>query len=615
MILGGASDVVCGGLPPDRIFASDFTLALIIAGKAGYPGPLANADVEIHFGQYVNVARSASDGTFRAGIELDQLDRSAIVELVARGSGAQSHIVWASPLGPAGRLIDMAGSGGTVTAAEDPFVNLNPRTTAAAAAIRAYNGYQAVLDPAVFHRAARSRQYASDDLAYALAMVARGTLSLPAGAGNTLDAVTSLESAQRLYADEQAAYADCGSAPTSPYCEVVSTMPIDPAVVPRKDWSNGTLYTAVVPYGNATTSLYGFRPTSGDVEVVVVASITGAGSLKHATASPDADGNYRLAPIGGLPFDEFDAYPVIGGGQVREHRALTALRVRPASGPGGQSELAYAAEWHITYPENPEIPSLDRFDSMSLPGPAFGGPLAEELLAEVPAVANRTFVMPTSTQSSDALDHFSRAYDIYHFGSSSGSIERTGQSFSFGQSLDRTTITIDRTGAHEEIEFFNEEEPGVWRVRTHGTGGVGDVLADGLAIEVQTGVAWTAANVPGTYRAEINGHLCSGPYGSIDAQTDFPFCTPPYAWTFNVGGAASNNASSTPWTWSVGAGTNAGRLLLDRPDGYQRRGWQRMSRLGGTDWVLENISASSDGDPAPPVAFTLTNRLIRVVSQ
>lgn len=613
MILGGMVGNAHGTPSQDQIFASDFTSALIIAGKAGHPDPLANAAIEIHFGQHVNVARTASDGTFHAGVELDQLDPDAMVELVARGSGPQSDIAWASPLGPAGRLIALAGSDSTVTADDDPFVNLNARTTVAAAAIRAYNGYQVVLDPPVFHRAARSRQYATDDLVYALAMVARGTLSLPAGASNTFEAVTSLANVQRLYADEQAALADCDSAPASPYCEVALTLPVDPVVVPPEPWSTGVLYSAVVPYGTTTGSVYGFRPTDDDVEVSVSELSTSAGVLKHATASVDPDGSYRLVVIGGGAFDEFDVYPLIGGVQVREHHALLVLKARPASGPGGTSELAYGSEWHLTYPDNPEIPPKTMY-SMSLPGPAFGSPLADDLLSDVPAVANRTFVMPSSSQAVDVFGGVSRAYDIYHFGASSGSVERAGQTFSFAQSLDRTTVVIDRPGAHEEIEFFNEEEPGVWRVRTHGTGSIGDVLVDGVAIEVQAGAAWTAADTPGTYRAEINGSMCWGPYGNLDAQTEFPFCTPPYAWTFDPGGAASNNTSSASWVWSIGANANAGRLLLDRLDGYQRRGWHLVSKVNGTNWVLENIT-QYNGDPAPPVAFTLTSRLNRVIPQ
>jgi len=166
-------------VPADRIFDSSFGAALSIEGSVGYPTALANAAVELHFGAAVNAARTDVNGHYVVAVDLADLSPDAIMELLARGTGAQSRIVWASPLGPADRLLSLAGPGNRSTAAMDPFVNLNPRTTVAAAAIRAANGGVPVDTAAAFYRAARSRQPLTDTFVIGLALIARGDLALP----------------------------------------------------------------------------------------------------------------------------------------------------------------------------------------------------------------------------------------------------------------------------------------------------------------------------------------------------------------------------------------------------------------------------------------------------
>ena len=91
------------------------------------------------------------------------------------------------------------GADGSVTFAEEPFLNLNPRSTALAGALRAYNGFAPITDKAIFYKAARSYQFYTDNLTYALALVARGDQALPPGAANTFAAVASLAPSQQLY--------------------------------------------------------------------------------------------------------------------------------------------------------------------------------------------------------------------------------------------------------------------------------------------------------------------------------------------------------------------------------------------------------------------------------
>lgn len=220
--------------PPDRIFRSGFTQALLIEGSAGYAGPLANARVEAHFGEAVATAATGADGTYRVGLEIDQIDPAAIVEVFARGIGAQAHLVWASPLGPANRLLTLAGDSHRVNFSKDPFVHLSPRSTVAAAAARAFNGWQPVTDAATFWRAVRSRQQVTNDLVFALALVARGALTLPDGANDTFAAVSALAPSQALRSTYQALgrIDACWQAPASDYCDVTTNLPLDARMFP-----------------------------------------------------------------------------------------------------------------------------------------------------------------------------------------------------------------------------------------------------------------------------------------------------------------------------------------------------------------------------------------------
>ncbi len=156
---------------PDRVFRSGFEPALVIEGRAGWAVPLAGASVELRFGNQVNTTTTAADGSFEVGVELDELDGGDILELTARGTGAQAHLAWASPLGPAGRLLELAGASHRLDFAREPYVHLNPRTTVDAAMMRAFHGGQPIMDAKAYYHAALKRHSWSNRLVFAAAMV------------------------------------------------------------------------------------------------------------------------------------------------------------------------------------------------------------------------------------------------------------------------------------------------------------------------------------------------------------------------------------------------------------------------------------------------------------
>src|SRR5471030_2606193 len=164
LILTSGFRFAAAQVPSEEIFNSGLESGIALEGTAGYPGPLANATVELHLGNYVATTATKADGTYRLFVESRYFAPLTIVELFAFGHGADMAMVWASPLGPSDRLQTL-GSGGTVTFADEPFLNLNPLTTALAAALRAYNGFAPISDRTTFYKAARSYQNVTNVLA------------------------------------------------------------------------------------------------------------------------------------------------------------------------------------------------------------------------------------------------------------------------------------------------------------------------------------------------------------------------------------------------------------------------------------------------------------------
>src|SRR5450432_65548 len=330
----------------DEIANSGFEAGIALQGTAGYPGPLANATVELHLGNYVATTATNPDGTYRLFVESRYFAPLTIVELFAFGHGADVATVWASPLGPSDRLQTL-GSGGTVTFADEPFLNLNPRTTALAAALRAYNEFAPITDRATFYKAARSYQNVTNVLADGLALVARGDQALPSGAANTFAAVASLPLAQQLFADtDNLSTADCSATPSVPYCVVFANLLIDPAIVPTRPWVTNSLYSGVTGFDYIARQQRGVRPQGTKADMFGYAA-----TPFQADVSPQADGSYTLTLPGNLPIYSFDDYPLVGSTPVHRHIEVFTIHVRATPGPGGQSDILSADDQTITYPE------------------------------------------------------------------------------------------------------------------------------------------------------------------------------------------------------------------------------------------------------------------------
>jgi len=624
-LLPGALSVmqVADAAAPDRIFSGKMEETLVIEGKAGWAVPLAGARVELRFGENSNTATTAADGSFSVGVELGQLDGEDILELTARGTGAQSKLVWASPLGPAQRLLDLAGAGHRVDFAMEPFVNLNPRTTTAAAMMRAINGGAPIMDAKDFYRAALARHSVSIDLVFALAAVERAALDLPATAGTTFDAVAEPALARALVeAYEEEAYGN-----GSPIIdEIVDTLPTATDVYPAMDWVDGSIYSKFLPNFDTPVprNSWGFMTTGGSG---LVLSNNEDKDAIAADVVTTADGARSFSGVGGVPLDVFETYDYIGGQQVRSVQSTVEVRSRLLSGPGGTLEMQEAVTVRKTYPDNPELDPVETTYAIGGALPATDGVTEPALVPDIPLVANRAFVLPTVLPApaegnpDNAPDYFSGfGVAVHHFAAGDGNLERFGTPFDFTQATGGTRdLQLVMDGWQVAVQFIVEQEPGTWQVRLHGVKGSQQAVATGVLLEVDESAGFTAGTVPGHYESTING--CRGTYGQVDSH-----CLPVVGSSFLAGGemdvwwGVPLSGPSVSGQWWLGTGTDAGKLAMERKwDGglgletIQIRGWQLVRQDGPHFWVLENLHLQDpDSGQVAPISFsTPTNRLIR----
>ncbi|GEM_PF-5990240 len=597
----------------DRIFASGFSQALVIEGSAGYPGPLANAQVEAHFGDAVATATSAADGTYRVGIEVDQIATDAIVELIARGVGTQTHLVWASPLGPASRLLAIAGPNHRIGFAQDPFVHLSPRSTVLAAAIRGHDGWQPITDVSTFWRAIRGRERTSDDLVYALALVARGEIPLPEGANDTFEAVLSSSRSQFLNQSYWSLLQgqDCTNPQSSIFCDVDRNLPLDPRVFPPSDWTSGELYSSMAALRTPTLDVFAFQPQNNGAIVT-----TSAGMVVASAATTQETGTYELSPVDpDIVYMAKNMRAYVGNAEVPSLWEATRLYVRMIHGPAGQVEIAWSPCWRISYPQNPEIPTRETpCDRTAMPQPSSSNPLPVDFVGRVPVLAGRRWVLPSPLRRpvDASIDSSRHGYDIHVFDTDEVTAERSGRSFTYVRTTP-TTFSLQGSGVHAEFRFLNEEEPDVWRVRMHVSGTDGDGVVEGLLIPADAG-ALTAADSTGTWRNYGYGDLCRGIYAEFTCDAGD-----------RIESDADGNARQIyPYGptyaghWALGNGADAGRLLFDwEPSGtpgsrHSRLGWESVHEDGVHRWVLQTrtVDTANTGS-APPILFNPTMWLVR----
>lgn len=601
-----------GTTQADRIFASGFSQALVIEGRAGYPGPLANARVEAHFGEAVAVATTAADGIYRVGIEVDQIDPAAIVELFARGNGAQAHLVWASPLGPASRLLALGGDTHRIGVEQDPFVYLSPRSTAIAAAARAYNQWQPISDEKTFWRAIRSRQSTNDEVFFALAAVAQGAFPLPPDSPDTFAAVSSL-SASKALIDAHKAWrsSNCWDLPLPPLCDPWSTLSVDTRMFPPLAFAPDVLYSRSTAFDAFASERRAFRFNASGATAWF-----GDGVTVEASATLLPDGGYELAPRTGDVLFQYPSWEFAEGILWPVVVQNTRIRIRLVQGPAGQTELGWSSDSRIIFPDDSGIPPKYWDAGTSMPSPSSSNPLPAVLAADIPSLAGGKWVLPSPlARPVDAsVGSGLHAYDIHAFavGGASGLAQRFGVPFDF-QAASPGLFALDSGGRHAEYRLFNEEEPGVWRLDMHVRGSDGyEAFVEGVLVAADA-PPLTAANVVGTWRSRANGQTYSGPYGDLFSA--------PLKFTFEADGSAQRVVSyaTLAGDWSIADGGGAGRVLAqwDWAEGncfpYERRGWELVHEDQAHRWVLETLTLCDDeaGVPASPIVFNPTRRLVR----
>lgn len=613
LLVGLVAAHVCTASPIDRIFASGFTSALVIEGSAGYPGPLAGAQVEAHFGDAMATTATASDGTYRVGIEIEQIAPGAIVELFARGVGSQTGLTWASLLGPADRLLEIADVHGRVGFAQEPFVHLSPRSTVVAAAARGYNHWQPIADASTFWRAIRARDFVSSDLIYALALVARGAIPLPNGTSDTFEAVSSSGSAQFLHTSYWSLLQgeNCLDFPQTVFCDVDRNLPLDPRMFPPLAWTVGELYSSITAFRTPTLDAFAFRPQNDGVTV-----ITATGASVPSTTTTNMIGDYEVAPIDpDVVYTSRIMRSNVGNDEVSSLWEATRLHIRVVQGPANQIEFAWSPCWRISYPENPEIPTREwPCYGAEMPMPSSNNPLPAELADRVPTLAGHRWVLPSPlTRIADAsIDSSLHGYDIHGFNASNATAERSGQSFSYAEGMS-ATFSLDGGGESAEFRFFNEEEPNVWRVLMHVSGGGRESVVEGLLIPADAGPL-TVANSTGAWTGRGYGDDCLGAYAEFT-------CSSGARVEVDADGSATQVAQFGfvfSGHWNLGGGHDSGRLLFDwqSPENsasvLSRFGWELVHESGNRRWVLQTRTSDvAQTGSAPPIVFNPTMWLIR----
>jgi hypothetical protein len=594
---------------PERVFSAGFEDRLVINGSAGYSVPLAGAEVELRFGEQVNVARAREDGSFSAAVELDQLTRETILELTARGSGAQSSTVWASPLGPAGRLLDLAGPSRIVDPAVDPYARLSPRTTVDAAVMRTTHG-SLIMEPADFYRAARQRSTATRQLMAALSLVEAGYLALPDGVADTWAAVADPVAARAL----RDAYRDLFWQLPDGAHNLVDRLPTDPVMFPAALWQTGHVYSRHPALQDVPTGGYGFTLlASGDGQVILNDEAQEAPVVEVQSGDQN---DHVFRRFDGSAFRVFESWPFVNGEQVRELQEVLELRARLVQGPGGLLEIQERQLLRLSYPDNPDLQPVIRDSGYGLSLNAMGGDAPQGALPTLPAFSNGQFVLPTPIlQANDVANGQwgGAIVDIHAFAPGSGTTDRLGLPFSWSVQTDESRLALTMDGWDIDLEFTSADEPAAWSVRLDARKGARRALLTRTVLEVTSGLAWTAAEIPGSYH--------SGLYGCHAAYSTLEYCQSRAPFTFLADGSMTSwvgYSDLAAWdliaTWNLGTGEHAGRLLMGldyQGTPEQRRGWQLLRQDGAYYWVLENFNYTDEEDEAAPVDFGPTSRLIR----
>lgn len=600
----------------DTVFASGVEPGFTIQGRVYWPGPVSGAVVTARYDDRVATATSRADGTFGLVIEYRNISGTPLIELRARGSGAQSHIEYAGQLGPFDRLQDAAGDDETLSLAEEAFVNLTPYSTVITAYMRAEGGYGPVVDVAAFERASRSLQIEqAASLTLAIALAAQGDLALPAGKASTWEALSDLLSSQRFMGDYWTlAYgSDCVADPQAPSCTISADLFENAMVIPAVAPVPGALHA----YSNGGGFDYagiGYR---------MAFSLNGsAGHYQDQLGSPprleavavrdEGDNIFSIYRGDGSPLRVLVGYAFINGQQVLRHTETIEFSVRFSHTVGNLVAVSTGAKvrWH--HPNNPEVPDQHFDFPISYPQISINNPMPETQSGDLGALSGGRWMMTTPFGLSPALDA-----DIHVFAGSGGNAERGGQAFALvDQQADR--FTLDYGTRQVDVHLVNQDLPGIWRTRLMITSGADTAIASGVLLKVDSPQPdWTAAIAPGLYRGRINGYMCDGPWAELDHFNEWGSCSPLGAWRgfqINSDGTASmgNLGVGTAMSWNLPGGSDQGRLHVYRMVGeslQQSRGWEIVKVVGNRYWIMENAAFGGTPPLPGPVTFSPTSRL------
>lgn len=607
----------------DAVFGSGFESGLRIDGLTTYPAPLAGASVQLHVGERLVGTQTAADGSYHLFVESRHLVGSSFAELRVQGSGDQAFIEWVGLIGPADRLLDAAQGTGVVDAEAIPFVNLGPWSTAVSAAMLADNGYLDIADADDFERMARAWQPVQVGvLARSLVLVAQGAMSLPDDSATTWQALTELAPTQVLFADYQslAAASDCVADPQTPLCQMLAQFPDNPDIFPLQQPESGRLYATALGYDYSGSGAPSTSLRLADGQWWYQGS-QGAGPLAPVDAEVLSNGGVRLHHDDGSALYVTPSTTYIGGQPVAREFRVMSETVRFSAGIDGllQMSVARAAVWH--YPDNPELPDQPVDTPMATPVLDASNPLPDAQLLPANAFADGRWLLATPFLTTDPQSQGfpdQVMLDIHAFSGSTGVTERGGHEFTLVEQTG-DGYRIDYDDESLVLRLVNQDLPGVWRALAEITSPTQTRIVKTMVLAVDAPQpAWTAGNAPGVYQSYINGHDCDGPYWQIAALTPAPFCGPPAVlFTLNAGGTGTFSgppASSTPLTWELAVGADAGRLRINRNLGtlnpFQTRGWEIVKQIGDRLWIMEDLRGSVDGTTPPdPVQFLPTGRV------
>lgn len=601
----------------DALFNSGLEPGLVVQGRSVFTPRLADGIARAQAGGYEVAVAIRADGHYALVLEDRHLGADPTVLLTAHGRDALAHVVWAGQLGPASRLLDAAGADGVLVADEEALVNLGPWSTAASAAMWADAGFAPVPDAERYERAVRRPPTATIEVAPALALVAQGAMVLPAGFDDTWQAARTLAGLQRLVADyrDLQAASDCDDTPPPPVCAAAPALALDPEVfpplAPQPNVAYGPTFAGQQIPGRQGELILD-SPTQG--------WLTGFGprDRRRVDWTVGSDGRLRIVAENGQPLAVRTVLAFVPGvGSIPRELRTTAVLMRLAVGPGGLPLSSWAEEVEYLHPDHPQVPGGTLPPVAAWAWPDRSQAMAALLQAQVPVLSGR-FLLPIPQDSTDpsaaGVEVF--AYDVLDF--ASGTARRSGLAFTLiGQAApERFTLGFPG-GTTVGYRLLAEDSPSAWRLAMQVDSTTGADSAQGLLLEVDNPAPlFTLANVPGSWRMEINGQACRGAWGEIGALDPFNFCGPPYfGFQFEPGGTGSGIVGGQI-IWQVLGGANAGRLELTRLSGAnatQRRGYEMIQDRGRRRWALENWS-NQVGDPVPPVtAFVPTHRLTELI--